>query len=272
MLIYVFSDSAGETAIRVVDAVISQFQIEEPLIRRHPFVRDKTAIDQLFFAFQGEMEEHDNGVIVFTFVDSDMRDYTIEKGEELNIHTMDILGSFMKQMSDILRLNPIMKPGLNHQVDEAYYKRVAAMEFTIRCDDGNNLAELNEADVVLVGISRTSKTPLCLYLAYQSIKAANIPIVPETPIPEALFKFPRFKVIGLTIQPEVLQSIRLNRVRELGLDNLQQYCSMERIISELEYSRGIMKKLGCPVIDTSNKAMEETAGRIMQIMQRSVKR
>ncbi len=270
MLIFVISDSIGETGTKVIQAATSQFPIDNLEIRRFPFVRDTYTIDKVFEDYQQENSNPANGMIAFTLVSPELRAYTLNKGKALNIVTMDILGPFMEQVARMLNLDPRLKPGLTHQMDQAYYKRVEAIEFAIKYDDGKDNSGLKEADVVLVGISRTSKTPLCMYLAYQAIKAANVPLVPETSVPQELFQLPRFKVIGLTIQPDVLHSIRVNRLKEMGLYEETHYSNMERILKELEYGQQIMKKLGCPVIDTSNKAMEETAGKIMQIMQRSV--
>lgn len=271
MLIYVLSDSIGETGAKLVQAATSQFAIEELEIRRLPFVRDQYAVDQAFDEYQKELApRHKNGMIVFTLVSPDLRAYTMNKGHGLGIVTMDILGPYVEQISRMLKLDPRLKPGLTHQIDKAYHKRIESIEFAIKYDDGKDNSGLKEAEVVLIGISRTSKTPLCMYLAYQSIKAANVPLVPETPVPEELFSMPRFKVIGLTIQPDVLHNIRVNRLKEMGLYAETNYTNMERILNELDYAQGIMKKIGCPIIDISNKAMEETAGKIMQIMQRSV--
>ena len=271
MLIYLLSDSTGETGGKLIQAATSQFNIEDLEIRRLPFVRDQYAVDQAFDEYEKELtQKHKNGMIAFTLVSPDLRNYTLNKGQSRNIVTMDILGPYVEQISHMLKLDPRLKPGLTHQIDKAYHKRVEAIEFAIKYDDGKDNNGLKEADVVLIGISRTSKTPLCMYLAYQSIKAANVPLVPETPVPEELFSMPRFKVIGLTIQPDVLHNIRVNRLKEMGLYAETSYTNMERILKELDYAQSLMKKIGCPIIDISNKAMEETAGKIMQIMQRSV--
>lgn len=270
MLVYVISDSVGETGSKVVQAVCSQFPIKDLRIHRVPFVRSENAILQAFDNFLKEKTHHQKGLIAFTLVSPELRRFTIEKGLQYQVPTMDILGPYVDFIADLLGSNPKLKPGLTHQIDRAYHQRVEAIEFAIRFDDGKDNQGIEEADVVLIGISRTSKTPLSMYLAYQAIKAANIPLVPEIPIPQKLFELPKFKVIGLSIKPEVLHSIRLNRLREMGVKSEGNYASLERILYEIDYAEGIMKKIGCPIIDISNKAMEETAGKIMQIMQRSV--
>lgn len=272
MLIYVLSDSVGETGDKVIQAATSQFAISDLEIRRFPFVRDEYAIKQVFEEFINEQKENQNGLIAFTLVSPELRSYTINQGLVYKIPTMDILGPFVEQIADLLHLDPRLKPGLTHQIDKAYHRRIEAIEFAIRYDDGKDNQGIKEADVVLIGISRTSKTPLSMYLAYQAIKAANIPLVPETPVPSELFNLPRFKVIGLSIKPDVLHTIRVNRLKEMGFQSESTYANLDRILLEIDYAESIMKKIGCPIIDISNKAMEETAGKIMQIMQRSVEK
>ncbi|HCP15904.1 MAG TPA: phosphoenolpyruvate synthase regulatory protein [Peptococcaceae bacterium] len=270
MLIYVLSDSIGETGAKVVQAAVSQFAVPDLEIRRFPFVREESSVMQAIDEFKKQKKESELGLIAHTLVSPELRAFTRDQCALNEIPTMDILGPYVDQVSQLLHLDPRLKPGLTHQIDNAYHRRVESIEFAIRYDDGKDSRGIKEADVVLIGISRTSKTPLCMYLAYHAIKAANIPLVPETPVPEELFHLPRFRVIGLTIRPEVLHSIRANRLREMGLQSDANYANLERILMEIEFAESVMKKIGCPIIDISNKAMEETAGKIMQIMQRSV--
>jgi len=272
MLVYVLSDSVGETGTKVIQAVTSQFVVPDLEIRRFPFVRDEISIVEAFDEFTREKKENQKGLIAYTLVSPELRSFAAKEGEKRGIPTIDILGPYVDQFARILNLDPRLKPGLTHQIDQAYHRRIEAIEFAIRYDDGKDSQGIEDADLVLIGVSRTSKTPLSMYLAYQAIKVANVPLVPEIPVPSALFNQPRFKVIGLTIKPEVLHTIRVNRLREMGIQSNGNYASLERILKEIEYAEGIMKKIGCPIIDISNKAMEETAGKIMQIMQRSVEK
>jgi regulator of PEP synthase PpsR (kinase-PPPase family) len=272
MLIYVLSDSVGETGTKVIEAVASQFAVPDLEIRRFPFISDEFSVSQVFDEFLKEKKDPQHGLIAYTLVSPELRAFTAKQGLDKGIPTMDILGPYVDQFANILNLDPRLKPGLTHKIDNAYHRRIDAIEFAIRYDDGKDNQGIAEADVVLIGISRTSKTPLSMYLAYQAIKVANVPLVPETPVPSALFTLPRFKVIGLSIKPEVLHSIRVNRLREMGIQSEGNYASLDRILMEIDYAEGIMKKIGCPIIDISNKAMEETAGKIMQIMQRSVEK
>jgi regulator of PEP synthase PpsR (kinase-PPPase family) len=157
---------------------------------------------------------------------------------------------------------------LLRKVDEMYYRRVEAVEFAVRYDDGKDPRGITQADIVLVGVSRTSKTPLSMYLAHKRVKVANVPLVPEVAPPEELYKVERGKVIGLVIKPELLNNIRTERLKTLGLSGQASYANFERILEELEFADKIMKKLGCPVIDVTNRAVEETASKILEIYYR----
>lgn len=153
-------------------------------------------------------------------------------------------------------------------MDDEYFRKVEAIEFAVKYDDGRDPRGLLRADVVLIGVSRTSKTPLSMYLANKRFKVANVPLVPEVDPPEELYLVPRQKCIGLTINPEQLNVIRTERLKALGLTAQANYASMERILSELDFAERIMKKVGCPVINVSNKAVEETANKIIEIIRR----
>ena len=154
------------------------------------------------------------------------------------------------------------------RLDSQYFRRVEAIEFAVKYDDGKDPRGLKLAELVLVGVSRTSKTPLSMYLANKQIKVANVPLVPEVLPPDELFEIGRDKVVGLTIAPDQLFAIRKERLLALGLRHQSSYASLERILKELEFSEGIMKSLGCPVFDVTNKAVEETAGRLLELIRR----
>ena len=186
----------------------------------------------------------------------------------MNVRTVDVLGPMLNAVAQITGKDPRLEPGLLHKLDEEYFSKVEAIEFAVKYDDGKDPRGILFADIVLIGISRTSKTPLCMYLATKRIKAANIPLVPEVAPPEELFQLPPRKVIGLTVKPEILNPIRQERLKSLGLAPNADYASMDRILREIDYAEEIMRKIGCPVIDVSNKAVEETASRILQIYYR----
>lgn len=176
---------------------------------------------------------------------------------------VDILGPMMESLQTLFQQPPKMKPGLVRQLDEEYFRRVEAIEFAVKYDDGRDPRGILKADVILIGVSRTSKTPLSMYLAHKRLKVANVPLVPEVKPPEELFEISNKKVIGLKISPNQLNTIRTERLRSLGLTAEANYANHERIIEELEYADRVMKKIGCRVIDVSNKAVEETANIIL---------
>lgn len=262
-VIYVVSDSIGETAEFVAKAAVSQFNSGRAELIRFPYVQDQERLNEIL-----DDAVQNKAVIAYTLVLPQLRQYLMEQAANRKVVTVDILGPMMDAISQTSELTPHYEPGLLHKLDEEYFRRVEAVEFAVKYDDGKDPRGVLYADIVLVGISRTSKTPLCMYLAHKRIKAANIPLVPEVAPPEELFQRPRNKIIGLTVTPSILNPIRQERLKALGLAPNADYASMERILKEIDYAEDIMKKLGCPIIDVSNKAVEETANKIMQIYYR----
>jgi hypothetical protein len=202
-------------------------------------------------------------MIVFTLINPELRSEFIELANESNVPVVDIMGPVMENFEKILDIKPRLKPGLVHRLDQNYFKRVDAMEFTVKYDDRNDDKGIKLADVVLVGVSRTSKTPMCIYLSYRGFKAANVPLVPEVEASSLLYRNPGKKVIGLTIDPLLLNEIRQERLKSLGLSPDSQYASIGRINKELEFADNIMHNIGCPVIDVTNKSIEESANEVM---------
>jgi regulator of PEP synthase PpsR (kinase-PPPase family) len=175
------------------------------------------------------------------------------------------MGPMLKEVEGIVNLSPKLTPGLMHRLDQEYFKRVEAVEFAVKYDDGKNPWGLLKADIVIIGVSRTSKTPLSMYLAHKKLKVANVPLVPEIPPPQELFSVPPHRVVGLIIDTYKLNSIRSERLKVMGLASDATYANVERISEELEYAKAIMRKIRCPVIDVSSKAIEETANTILEI-------
>ncbi|ABR49160.1 protein of unknown function DUF299 [Alkaliphilus metalliredigens QYMF] len=260
LVIYILSDSIGETAEQVAKAAISQFDTEDYEIRRFPFITEKHHIDEML-----QEAKKENSVIVFTMVVEELRNYIMEEAEKMQIRSIDIMSPVLHAMGGALTTTPKREPGLIRRLDEKYFRKVEAIEFAVKYDDGKDSRGLAKADIVLVGISRTSKTPLSMYLAHRNMKVANVPLVPEVTPPKELYEVPSQKIIGLTTNPIKLIEIRQERLKALGLKNEASYASMERILEELEYAEGIMKRIGCPVIDVSTKAVEESAGIILEI-------
>lgn len=262
-IIYVISDALGETAEFVARAAASQFNSGHVEIRRQPYVTDS---QQIIEALEEASEL--KAIIAYTLVVPEMKALMEVEAEKRNLITVDVMGPMMEAITNHTSIVPKRQPGLLHKLDEDYFRKVEAIEFAVKYDDGKDPRGVIYSDIVLIGISRTSKTPLCMYLAHKRIKAANIPLVPEVPPPDELFKVSPKKIVGLTIRPNILNEIRQERLKTLGLSSNADYASLERIVMELEYAEKIMKKVGCPVIDVTNKAVEETAGKILQIYYR----
>lgn len=241
-------------------AALSQFNSEGEslIIKRVPYVHDAEYLREVI-----DQARADGAALAYTLVLPELR--RILREEARDLPQVDIMGPMMDALSLVMATEPKLKPGLVHRIDEEYFRKVEAIEFAVKYDDGKDPRGITHADIVIIGVSRTSKTPLCMYLAHKRIKAANVPLVPEVPPPEELFKLPPRKVIGLTIKPEQLNIIRQERLKTLGLTSSAEYASMERILLELDYAESIMKKIGCPIIDVTNKAVEETASRVLEI-------
>ena len=182
---------------------------------------------------------------------------------ELQIQVVDVLGPMLRAIQKNSGLLPKNQAGLIHALDHEYFKRVEAVEFAVKYDDGKNPLGLLKADIVIIGVSRTSKTPLSMYLAHKQLKVANVPLVPEIVPPAELFKVPHHKIIGLLIDPYKLTDIRMTRLKAMGLSEDAEYADVERITEELDYAKGIMRRVHCMIINVSNRAIEETAGIIL---------
>lgn len=262
LIIYVISDSVGETAQQVAKAAISQFMINDNYeIRRFPYVVDKKFLMEILNSGKNE-----DAIIIYTLVDESLSTLTKEYCENEGLSNIDLMSPILSEIAKKTDRKPRREPGIIRKLDETYFKRVEAIEFAVKYDDGKDPRGVLKSDIVLVGISRTSKTPLSMYLANKNIKVANVPLVPEIPLPKELNDINPKKIIGLTNTPEKLNKIRQERLKALGLSSNANYANLERILQELDYSDAVMKKLGCPVIDVSNKAIEETAGIILDLM------
>ncbi|MDQ6599689.1 pyruvate, water dikinase regulatory protein [Bacillus salipaludis] len=257
-IIYVVSDSVGETAELVTKAAISQFNGSGMVLKRYPYVEDKEHIDEVI-----SLVLMDQAMIAFTLVKPEMRTYMMEKANESGIHTVDLMGPLMDQIQVFSGKTPLCEPGLVRKLDEDYFKKVEAIEFAVKYDDGRDPRGILKADIVLIGVSRTSKTPLSQYLAHKRLKVANVPLVPEVDPPEELYKVPAEKCFGLKISPEKLNNIRRERLIALGLNDSASYANIERIKEELSFFDQVVQKISCPVIDVTNKAVEETANVIL---------
>ena len=261
-VVYVVSDSIGETAEFVVKAVASQFNSGRVEIRRIPYVTDVETIREIV----EDASLSGQAMLAYTLVLPQLRRVIREESERRGVIAVDVMGPMMDAFGQLMGVDPHMEPGLIRRLDEDYFRRVAAVEFAVKYDDGKDPRGVLLADVGLIGVSRTSKTPLSMYLANKNLKVANLPLVPEVEPPEELFWVSPRKVVGLTINPKQLNEIRTERLKALGLAAHANYASLERIMEELAYAERIMRKIGCPIFDVSNKAVEEVANNILQIV------
>jgi regulator of PEP synthase PpsR (kinase-PPPase family) len=209
-----------------------------------------------------------NAIIGFTLVKPEMREFLIQEASKNGVEVFDIIGPLIDKIQSSYQLSPRYEPGMARKLDEDYFKKVEAIEFAVKYDDGRDPRGILRADIVLIGVSRTSKTPLSQFLAHKRLKVANVPIVPEVDPPEELFHVSPEKCIGLTISPEKLNDIRKERLKSLGLNDKAIYANIGRIKEELEFFQGIVDKIGCEVVDVSNRAVEETAGIILNTIKK----
>ena len=260
-VVYVISDAAGDTGEAVVKAAAAQFDSKDIEIRIAPFVTSQNDIDRV-------MKEvlHHRAIVVFTLVIPHLREYLVTQAIHYRIEHVDLLSPVIARLERRLGQSSRHQPGIIHQMDEDYFKRIEAVEFAVKYDDARDSSGILKADIVLIGVSRTSKTPLSMYLAHKKFKVANVPLVPEIKPPKELFMIPKEKIIGLKINPGKLNEIRKERLRSLGLSSSASYANKDRIQMELNYADELMKQLGCFTIDVSNKAVEETAGTILERM------
>ncbi|WP_229750194.1 pyruvate, water dikinase regulatory protein [Paenibacillus nasutitermitis] len=259
--IYICSDAVGETAEAVVNATMRQFASEQVKLKRFSHLKSEEEIAHIV-----EEAALSQGFIAYTLVQPELREAMKEEALKRGVRAIDVLGPMMQAFIDTFNDSPKRKPGLLHALDDDYFRRIEAIEFAVKYDDGKDMRGLLLAQVVLVGVSRTSKTPLSIYLAHKGIRVANLPLLPEVKVPPEL-KEGKKLIVGLTMSPDHLSGIRTERLKAMGLPFSAQYASIERIHTELQYADMIMQSLRCPVIDVTEKAIEETAGTIIGWLQ-----
>jgi len=261
--VYVVSDSAGDTGELAVRAAAAQFHPLSVHIRRAAFIQTRESIDAVIRAAKA-----DNSIVLYTLVIPFLRDYMVEQARLIELTAIDLLGPLIGHLEEKLGRESRNEPGLNHVLNADYFRKVEAVEFAVRYDDARDVSGILKADIVLIGVSRTSKTPLSMVLAHKTFKVANVPLIPELVPPKELFDAPAHKIVGLTINPNALNAIRKERLKALGLPDSAPYATSDRIHQELEHARKVMDRIGCVVIDVSNKAVEETASLILEHFQR----
>jgi [pyruvate, water dikinase]-phosphate phosphotransferase / [pyruvate, water dikinase] kinase len=258
--LHVISDSTGETAAKLATAVEDQFPDLRFDVIRHPRIASAEDVQ-----LAAERARGRRAVAMYTLVDPTYREQMRSLCKRYKIHYCDLLGHPIDAVVRVSGLPARMEPGPRQVLDSAYFKRIAAIEFAVRFDDGVAAYGLHDADIVLVGVSRSSKTPLSIYLGYLGYKTANVPIVRGIEPPPELFEIDATKIVGLTIDPETLQEVRTERAR--AMRGPKKYAALVEIYEELEYAEGIHRRLGCPVIEVSNVAIEETAHRIIRLVE-----
>ena len=259
--LHVVSDSTGETAVRLVHALEAQFP-DQPFVEvRHPRVEQVEDLARAVNRAKGKP-----AVIVYTLVQPEWREAMRSLCRRARVHYCDLLGHPIESVKRVSGMAARMTPGARAALDDSYFQRMEAIEFAVKFDDGVGARGLADADIVLVGVSRTSKTPLSIYLGYLGHKTANIPVVKGIEPPAELFTVDPAKIVGLTIDAERLADIRRVRVRNMGGSN-RNYAGLVDIYEELDEAAAIHRRLGCPVIDISERSIEETAYRIVRLVE-----
>lgn len=259
--IYIVSDATGDTARKVVDAALKQFQGSSTTIEVAPQVRTEEGIEDLVEQADGE-----GALLVHTLVDPEKRAYLQRLCQEADVDDLDLIGPLMGKLAAHLEVEATALPGGLYAVNEDYFKRIEAVEFAVKNDDGQHPRNLRKADIVLVGISRTSKTPLSTYLAQRGHKVANVPLVMGIEPPSELFGIDQDRVYGLSIQADALFRIRQARLQALGMPADTAYGVRDHIEKEIAYARAIFdQNPHWPVIDVTDRAIEETAGELLAI-------
>jgi [pyruvate, water dikinase]-phosphate phosphotransferase / [pyruvate, water dikinase] kinase len=258
--LHVVSDSTGETAAKMAGAVEDQFPDLEFDVVRHPRIMSVDDVQLSAARARGR-----RAVMIYTLVDPGFREAMRTLCKRYRVHYCDLLGHPIDAVARVSGLAAKMEPGARPVLDSTYFKRIEAIEFAVRYDDGVGAQGLHEADIVLVGVSRSSKTPLSIYLGYLGYKTANVPIVRGIEPPKELFALDPTRIVGLTIDAETLHDIRSVRAR--AMRSPKRYAELVEIYEELEHAEAIHRRLGCPVLEVSGKAIEETAHRIIRLVE-----
>jgi hypothetical protein len=260
--IYLISDSTGETLDRIFLALKAQFENFDYVISQLSFTRTENQIKKIL----QNAEKNKNPIILYTIVNSKLAKFLAEESSKKNIPCFGVLGDLILNFSKLLNQKASHEPSGQHVLNKEYYDRIEAIQFTMNHDDGNNTNDIEKSDIVLLGVSRTSKTPTSIYLANRSYKTANIPLVNEKSVPEKVTKT-TFKpcVVGLITEPSRLFDIRKNRLTSINEGDNKEYANIDEIKKELENSKKIFRKNNWPTIDVTRKSVEETAASIIKI-------
>lgn len=264
--IIAISDASGITAERVVRAALTQFEGAEVSITRYGGVLSAGQIQEII-----SEAAHSGGIVVHTLVGEELRRDILNEGRAQSVTTIDLMGPLLARLSELLAIQPLGEPGLFNPFDPSYMQRIEAMNFTVQHDDGHNVQDLERAEIVLVGVSRTSKTPLSIYLAYRGWWVANVPIVLGIDPPPELFELPRRRAVGLVVRPDHLAELRRARVELMGT-RIQGYADLDHIRKELVYAYEIFeRRRDWPLVDVTSKPIEETAAEVVSLLGHSLR-
>jgi regulator of PEP synthase PpsR (kinase-PPPase family) len=260
--IILVSDGTGETAAQMTKAAMVQFRDQNVFFTRYKNIRNESQVTAIC-----DDAAQNKDLLIYTIVSPQLRQLLVTTAREKSIPCVDLLGPLLVGLGNYFGYEPTMIAGLLHDVNEEYFHRIAAMEYTIAHDDGKDLTGLQKADIVILGISRTSKTPLSMYLSHQGWKAANIPMIQGFEIPREVMECDPRRVIGLTIDPESLTAIRQARLERLGQDQGGDYADPEKVNAEIEFANEVFRRnRRWPVFNVTGKALEETASEIIKLM------
>jgi len=260
--IYLISDSTGETLDRVFLAIKAQFKNIEYDVKSYFFTRTENQVSKIM----EEAKKNNNAIILYTIVDTSLAKFLANKGDEKKIPCFSVLGNLIMNFSKLLNQKASHVPSGQHALNEEYYERIEAIQFTMAHDDGNLVEDIAKADLILLGVSRTSKTPTSIYLANRGYKTLNIPLINEQSIPESLKKNPKLScVVGLTTEPQRLVDIRKNRMNALKEKENTNYTNISKIEKEVNEAKKTFIKYKWPTIDVTRKSVEETAASIIKI-------
>lgn len=259
--IFAVSDATGKTCETVVQAALTQFTTTQIILETFSNVRTLKKIHDIFLRASTV-----NGVLIYTMASPKLRQKITELGRLNGVPTVDILGPVLTRLSDLLEISPLAKPGLFRQLDSDYFKRIEAVDFTIKHDDGIGLSSIGGAEIVLLGVSRTSKTPVSIYLSYRGWKVANIPVMLDEELPGELQAIDQRKIIALTISPRRLEMIRCQRQMKLNGDSYSSYIDIEQIRREVLFAVRRFEQRQWPILDVTYKSIEETATEVMRLI------
>ena len=260
--IFLISDSTGETLERIFLALKAQFNNIEYKVHSYSFTRTENQISKILEI----AKENENSIILYTIVDNNLAKFLANQSEDRNLPCFGVLGNLILSFSKLLNQKASHEPSGQHVLNEEYYQRIEAIQFTMNHDDGNLVNEVGNSDIILLGVSRTSKTPTSIYLANKGYKTSNIPLINENSIPRILKENPKITcVIGLNTEAERLVDIRKNRMNSLKETENKRYTNFENIQKEVDQAKKTFKKYGWPYIDVTRKSVEETAASIIKI-------